>query len=125
MSLWQRAHVSLVMKKFDGMIPPTFVFADEGKNGLRAPAPSSSMREGTSSGFTIRPAARLSERCRTTIAELQAVTATITRAVARTGTVTHFLLVAAIRDCAQRRSSAGVSASRPTNETATCAITTG
>ena len=41
MSLWQRPQLSLVMKKFAGMVPPTLVFADEGKNGLCGPAPSS------------------------------------------------------------------------------------
>src|SRR6266566_9121544 len=54
MSLWQRPHVALVMKKFDGIVPPTFVRADEGKNGLEGPSPSPSIVGGGSSGLTMR-----------------------------------------------------------------------
>src|SRR5690349_12405429 len=46
------------MKKFDGMVPPTFVFAEEGKNGLRGPAPSSVIAIGAAVGLTIWYAAR-------------------------------------------------------------------
>ena len=42
------------MKKFDGMMPPTLVFADEGKNGDFGPPPSSCMEAGTTSGLTMR-----------------------------------------------------------------------
>ena len=42
------------MKKFDGMMPPTLVFADDGKNGDFGPPPSSCMEAGTTSGLTIR-----------------------------------------------------------------------
>ena len=35
------------MKKFAGMVPLTFVLADEGKNGLVGPAPSCSIAVGT------------------------------------------------------------------------------
>ena len=59
MSLWQRPHVWLVMKKLAGMIPLTFVFADEGKNGLEGPAPSPSMLTGGHLGFTMRYAPAL------------------------------------------------------------------
>src|SRR6516165_4450539 len=41
------------MKKFDGMIPPTFVFADEGKNGDFGPPPSLFMLTGALAGLTI------------------------------------------------------------------------
>jgi hypothetical protein len=54
MSLWQFPHASESMKKFDGMIPFTFVLADEGKNGDCGPAPSSCMDAGTTSGLRIR-----------------------------------------------------------------------
>ena len=46
------------MKKLDGIVPPTFVLADEGKNGLAGPPPSPSIVRGGSIGFTIRCAAR-------------------------------------------------------------------
>jgi hypothetical protein len=42
------------MKKFEGMVWPTFVSAEEGKKGLCGPAPSPSMLTGGSAGFTIR-----------------------------------------------------------------------
>jgi hypothetical protein len=42
------------MKKFDGMIPPTFVFDDDGKNGELGPPPSPSIDNGGDEGFTIR-----------------------------------------------------------------------
>ena len=42
------------MKKFDGMMPPTLVFADDGKNGDFGPPPSSSMEVGTTSGLRMR-----------------------------------------------------------------------
>ena len=41
------------MKKFDGMMPPTFVLADEGKNGDFGPPPSSSMTVGTTNWLTM------------------------------------------------------------------------
>src|SRR6059036_1738832 len=42
------------MKKLAGMIPPTLVRADEGKNGVCEPPPSSSIRAGTRLGLSIR-----------------------------------------------------------------------
>src|SRR5215467_5155184 len=42
------------MKKLDGMMPPTLVFADEGKNGDLGPPPSSSIDTGVLRGLTIR-----------------------------------------------------------------------
>ena len=54
MSLWQRPHTWLVMKKFAGMMPPTLVSADEGKNGFCGPAPSPSMFSGGRRGFAMR-----------------------------------------------------------------------
>jgi hypothetical protein len=42
------------MKKFAGIVPPTFVSAEEGKKGLRGPAPSPSMLKGGREGFAIR-----------------------------------------------------------------------
>ncbi len=53
MSLWQRAQVSLVMKKLAGIVVPVFVSEDEGKKGDFGPAPSPSMLSGGSFGFTI------------------------------------------------------------------------
>ena len=53
MSVWHRPQLSLVRKKSDGIKPPVFVWADEGKNGLSAPAPSSAIIVGTSVGFSI------------------------------------------------------------------------
>jgi len=44
------------MKKFDGMMPPTFVFADEGKNGDCGPPPSPAIVSGAVSGLTMRSA---------------------------------------------------------------------
>src|SRR3954462_15336320 len=63
MSLWHRSQVLLVMKKFAGMIPFTFVFADEGKNGLDGPAPSPSMLSAGDAGLAIRSACRSAARC--------------------------------------------------------------
>src|SRR5437763_1755595 len=54
MSRWHRPHVWLVRKKFAGMIPRTFVSADEGKNGLAGPRPSSFMLAATTLGLTMR-----------------------------------------------------------------------
>ena len=48
------AQVSESMKKFDGMMPPTLVFADEGKNGEPGPPPSPSMDAGADDGLTMR-----------------------------------------------------------------------
>ena len=42
------------MKKFEGMTPPVFVFADEGKNGDEGPPPSCAMLIGGTSGLTMR-----------------------------------------------------------------------
>src|SRR6266487_238952 len=42
------------MKKFAGMMPPTFVFAEEGKNGLCGPLPSESIVAGGTRGFWMR-----------------------------------------------------------------------
>ena len=41
------------MKKFDGMMPLTLVFADDGQKGDFGPAPSSSIEMGTMRGFAI------------------------------------------------------------------------
>ena len=41
------------MKKFAGIVPPTFVRADEGKNGVPGPPPSACMLSGGFSGLTI------------------------------------------------------------------------
>jgi len=42
------------MKKFDGMIPPTLVLAEEGKNLELGPPPSSCIVAGTWRGLRIR-----------------------------------------------------------------------
>jgi hypothetical protein len=42
------------MKKFDGIVPPTFVPAEEGKNGDLGPPPSPSMVSGGRAGFAMR-----------------------------------------------------------------------
>jgi hypothetical protein len=55
--VWQRPQLSLVMKKFAGMMPRTLVSADDGKKGLFGPPPSSSMLAGTIVGFSILNAA--------------------------------------------------------------------
>ena len=39
------------MKKFAGMVPPTFVFAEDGKKGLCGPPPSAFMLVGGTEGF--------------------------------------------------------------------------
>jgi hypothetical protein len=39
------------MKKLEGMMPPTFVLADEGKKGDFGPPPSPSMEIGVKVGF--------------------------------------------------------------------------
>ena len=57
-SLWQRAHESLVMKKLAGMMPLRLVLDEDGKNGLSGPAPSSCIDAGTTCGFWIRYDAR-------------------------------------------------------------------
>ena len=54
MSTWHRPQVSLVRKKSAGMVPPVFVVADDGANGLDAPAPSSAMVAGGRTGFSMR-----------------------------------------------------------------------
>src|SRR5437016_915274 len=54
MSLWHSPQVAESMKKFDGMMPPTFVFADEGKNGERGPPPSSAIDTGAVAGLAMR-----------------------------------------------------------------------
>src|SRR4030095_2772269 len=58
MSRWHLPQVWLVRKEVAGMMPPTLVRAEEGKNGFPAlPAPSPSIVSGGSSGVTMR------ERC--------------------------------------------------------------
>src|SRR5580765_4893671 len=42
------------MKKFAVMMPPTFVFAEDGKNGLCGPPPSAFIVEGGTEGFWMR-----------------------------------------------------------------------
>src|SRR5919106_5035180 len=54
MSLWHSPQVAESMKKLDGIMPPTFVLADDGKNGERGPPPSSCMEAGTTSGLVMR-----------------------------------------------------------------------
>jgi hypothetical protein len=54
MSLWHSPQTFESMKKFAGMIPPTFVFADDGKNGELGPPPSPSIDSGGSVGLTMR-----------------------------------------------------------------------
>src|ERR1700710_3323732 len=54
MSLWHSPQALESMKKFDGMMPPTLVFADDGKKGDFGPPPSPSMEVGTISGLTMR-----------------------------------------------------------------------
>ena len=54
MSAWHRPQVSLVRKKSAGMVPPVFVAADDGANGLDSPAPSSAMLAGGRTGFSMR-----------------------------------------------------------------------
>ena len=58
MSAWHRPQVSLVRKKSAGMVPPVFVVADDGANGLDAPSPSSAMLAGGRTGFSMRWASR-------------------------------------------------------------------
>src|SRR6266568_520336 len=60
MSLWHSPQRAESMKKFDGMMPPTFVFAEDGKNGDFGPPPSPSIVTGAVSGLTIRSAG---DRC--------------------------------------------------------------
>ncbi len=57
MSLWHSAQRSESMKKFAGMMPPTFVFADEGKKGLCGPPPSSCIVTGGFAGLMMRAVA--------------------------------------------------------------------
>src|SRR6185369_8409952 len=54
MSLWHSPQVAESMKKLDGMMPPTLVFADDGKNGDFGPPPSSCIEAGTISGLWMR-----------------------------------------------------------------------
>src|SRR6185369_3040797 len=54
MSRWHRPHVWLVRKKLAGMMPRTFVSAEDGKNGLVGPRPSSFMLTGETVGLTMR-----------------------------------------------------------------------
>src|SRR5438270_5235205 len=54
MSLWHSPQAAESMKKLEGMMPPTVVFADEGKNGDFGPPPSSSVDAGTTRGFWMR-----------------------------------------------------------------------
>ena len=61
---WHFSQTLLVMKKFAGMIRFTFVFADDGKNGLAGPAPSPSMLVAGEDGLTMRWLARSAARCR-------------------------------------------------------------
>ena len=42
------------MKKFEGMMPPTLVWAEAGKNGDFGPPPSPSIVSGGLAGFTMR-----------------------------------------------------------------------
>jgi hypothetical protein len=77
MSLWHAAHVWLVMKKVDGMVRPTLVFADEGKKGLFGPAPSPSMLIGGVIGLTMRGTSRSAIAWRPTTADDQPVSATM------------------------------------------------
>src|SRR5260370_176721 len=53
MSFGNRPHSWLVMKKLDGITPPTLVSAEEGKKGLPGPPPSACMLRGGISGFMI------------------------------------------------------------------------
>src|SRR5262245_18931644 len=66
--LWQRPQLSLVMKNVAGMIVRTFVFEDEGKNGLWGPAPSCSMLAGGIAGLSIRYFARRASSPRDAVA---------------------------------------------------------
>src|SRR4051794_37594280 len=54
MSLWHSPQVAESMKKFDGIIPPTLVFAEDGKNGDCGPPPSPCMVSGGFTGLTMR-----------------------------------------------------------------------
>src|SRR5437762_11536320 len=54
MSLWHSPQVAESMKKFAGMIPPTFVFADDGKNGDWGPPPSPAIDAGAVVGLATR-----------------------------------------------------------------------
>ena len=82
MSAWQRPQVSLVRKKSAGMVSPVFVVADDGANGLDAPAPSSSMVAGGRTGFSMRCVARHSaSRAARSRGALRPATAAATRAM--------------------------------------------
>jgi hypothetical protein len=48
MSLWHSPQSLESMKKSDGIVPPTFVFADDGQNGDFGPCPSACMLIGVS-----------------------------------------------------------------------------
>src|SRR5215831_19730905 len=54
MSLWHSPHAAESMKKFAGMMPPTFVCAEDGKNGECGPPPSADIESGAVDGFTMR-----------------------------------------------------------------------
>src|SRR4051812_50096342 len=54
MSLWQPPQLSESMKKLDGMMPPTLVREEDGKNGECGPPPSCSMEAGAAIGFRMR-----------------------------------------------------------------------
>src|SRR6476619_4529634 len=56
MSLWHSPHVADSVKKSDGIVPPTLVCADDGKNGFDGPPPSCSIEIGAVAGLTIRSA---------------------------------------------------------------------
>src|ERR1700732_879027 len=54
MSLWHSPQVSDWVKKSAGMMPPTLVLADDGKNGDFGPPPSSFIDTGTAVGLWMR-----------------------------------------------------------------------
>src|ERR1051326_4315439 len=53
MSLWQGPPASESMKKFEGMMRPVSVCADDGANGECSPAPSSFIESGGDAGLAI------------------------------------------------------------------------
>src|SRR5262245_15041660 len=54
MSLWHSPQVSESMKKLAGMMPPTLVFADDGKKGELGPPPSPAIDTGAVAGLAMR-----------------------------------------------------------------------
>src|SRR5271155_5703053 len=54
MSAWQRSQASDFMKYWEGMLPPSLVCAELGKNFPLGPSPSPSMVSGGISGLEIR-----------------------------------------------------------------------